>query len=232
MFNWILNVLLIVLAVIYLYRFQEMDAVDCMAEASRVPISVQMSMPDPTLNTELSYSQITQKFRNAHKSLQASPYLQALGVTEFALEMKFGMQFTEKMKSISGNVCLVPESIIVDLALEQTIFLGKSSTRSKCQFKTLMDHEMRHVKINRDGVKKNISRFEAAARQGLALFGKQQGWGPYHYNDSQGKKELLKEYMSAALNRTFKATEQEIDLQQAKVDTAQEYLRIGRSCRW
>lgn len=232
MFNRILNFVLFVLAVVYLYRYHAMSAMDCDAAAQDVQISLQVAMPDPDLNTDLSYDQITQKFRNAHGNLRAGGYVQALGVTEFAMQVQFGLQFVEKLKSFSGQMCLVPQKVEVKLSLDQTIFLGKSSTRSRCQFKTLMDHEMRHVTINRDVVQKNIPKFEAAAKEGLAQFAREQGWGPYDLGQSEVKKRTLDTYMQAAIDRTLKATERELNAKQSQVDTPEEYMRIGRACRW
>lgn len=233
MFNRILNFVLFVLAVLYIVQYQQMSVTDCAAaaQAQEAPVSVRLDMPDPNLNTDLSYSQITQKFRNAHKGL-AGGYAQALGVTEFAMEVYSGLQFVEKMKSFSTQACLVPEKVEVMTALKQTIFLGNSSTRSRCQFKTLMEHEMRHVAINRDVVRKHVPQYEAAVREGLAAFGKNQGWGPYDLGASEEKKRLLNDYMEAALDRAIKATEREINSLQSRVDTPQEYMRIGRACDW
>lgn len=232
MFNRILNFVLFVLAVVYIYRYQAMSTMDCDASAQDVPVSIQVEMPDPDLNTDLSYAQITEKFRNSHENLRFVGYTQALGVTEFAMHVQFGLQFVEKLKSFSGQMCLVPQKVEVKLALNQTIFLGQSSTRSRCQFKTLMDHEMRHVTINRDVAKKNIPKFEAAAKKGLEEFARHQGWGPYDFSDSEVKKRVLNDYLEAAMNRTIKETERQINSQQSRVDTPEEYMRIGRTCRW
>lgn len=209
-----------------------MSRLDCAGAGGQARVSVRLEMPDPDLNTDLSYDQITQKFHSYHKGQTASSYLKALGVTEFSVDVRFQLKFTEKLKSFTGEACLIPENVEVVLTLNQTIFLGQSSTRSKCQFKTLMDHEMRHVTINRDVTQKNLKKFEDSVREGVAKFGQYQGWGPYDLQHSSEKKELLKQYMDSSIKRAAKETENEINRLQSKVDTPGEYMRIGRACRW
>jgi len=228
-----LSYIVLMIALLYAYlRYQEMGALDCRGAGERAHISVRLEMPDPDLNTDLSYAQITQKFHSYHGGQSGSAYIQALGVTEFAVDVKFQLSFIEKRKTFSGEVCLIPEKVDVALTLKQTIFLGKSSTRSKCQFRTLMDHEMRHVTINRDIMQKNLKSFENSVRDGIKTFGQYQGWGPYDFSRSPEKKQLLSEYMDSSIKRVAKTTEDEINHLQSKVDTPGEYLRIGRACRW
>jgi hypothetical protein len=232
MINKLSYFLLIVGLLFAALRYQEMGELDCASAGERAQVSVRLDMPDPELNTDLSYAQITQKFRSYHGGQAASPYLQALGVTEFFMDVQFQLKFLEKMKSFTGQACLIPEKVDVVLILKQTIFLGQSSTRSKCQFKTLMDHEMRHVTINRDITQKNLKKFEESVRAGIANYGQYQGWGPYELQRSSDKKEKLKAYMDSSIKRVAKETENEINRLQSKVDTPGEYMRIGRACRW
>ncbi|MCB1682387.1 MAG: hypothetical protein KDI65_10700 [Alphaproteobacteria bacterium] len=232
MINKFSYLILFIAIVIYALKYQEMTALDCSQAGKDLPVEVHLEMPDPDLNTDLSYAQITQKFRNYHHGRGAGAFMQALGVTEFSMDVRFQMKYTEKRKTISGQVCLIPQKIDVMMNLAQTIYLGNPSTRSKCQFKTLMGHEMRHVKINRDVSQSKIKTFEESVRQGVASFGQYQGWGPYEASDSQAKKDLLTEYMNSSIGRAIKETEKEINGLQSKVDTPEEYLRIGRSCRW
>lgn len=228
-----LSYILLIFALVYAaLRYQEMGEMDCSAAGQNAPVSVRLEMPDPDLNTDLSYAQITQKFRSYHKGQAAGSFFQALGVTEFTMDVQFQLKFREKMKSFTGQACLIPEQIEVVLMLKQTIFLGRSSTRSKCQFRELMDHEMRHVTINRDVTQKNLKKFEDSVREGVAKFGQYQGWGPYDLQHSPEKRELLKQYMDSSIKRAAKATENEINRLQSKVDTPGEYMRIGRACRW
>ncbi len=232
MINKLSYLVLIVALVFAFLRYQEMEKLDCSMAGKDLPVIVHLEMPDPTLNTELSYDEITHKFRSYHKGKAAQSFMQALGVTEFGLDVKFKLTFAEKMKTFSGQVCLIPQAIDVFVNLQQTIFIGNPSTRSKCQFKTLMEHEMRHVKINKDVSLKNLKNYEDSVKEGVLAFGENQGWGPYDVSLSEKKKDLLTQYMDASIDRAVKQTEIQMNRLQSKVDTPREYQRIGRACRW
>lgn len=233
MFNRLLNLFLFFAALFYLYRYQQMSVLDCNLSIDDVPVSVRFENPDPALDTSLSYGQITRKFKSFHKGLYGAPGVQALGVTEFSLNVRLGVQFVEKLKSFTGQICLVPQSVEITIVLDQTIFLGRESVGKACQYKTLMDHELRHVRINRDVTQGKISRFEDVAREGLSAFaGKEGGWGPYNFGEVQNRKADLNSAMNNAINRGVKETEREIGRLQGRVDTPEEYRRIGQACRW
>lgn len=229
----IISYLVLILAVVFVFlQYREADKLDCSMGGMDLPVIVHLNMPDPKLNTDLSYSEITRKFRAYHRGKPTEAFQQALGVTEFSLGVKFELKFAEKMKTLAGQVCLVPQSIDVFVNLDQTIFLGNPSTRSKCKYRTLMEHEMKHVKINRDVNLKNLKQYEDSVKEGILAFGENQGWGPYPTSQSDAKKKALTEYMSASVNRVVKTNEAEMNRLQRKVDSPREYQRIGRACRW
>ena len=228
-----LSVLLIILvAVAFFVKQADMSKIDC-SENLDAPVRVTLSTPDPDLNTELSTADITRKFINYHGGrISGGGASFTPGVTEFMLDANFKFQFDEKMKTFTGQSCLIPEKLDLTLELKQKIYISRSTAADRCRFKVIMDHEMRHVHINRDTSKKNVMTFEEALKGGIRAFGRQEGFGPYDSSLSEQKKQTLRDYLNASLKIAMRDTEKEINKLQSRVDTPQEYMRIGRACRW
>jgi hypothetical protein len=213
-------------------KYAVMQTIDCRSGAQNAEISVQLEIPDPKLNTSLSFAQMTRKFDRHHDRQTSGGQDLALGLTEAKWQAQSQIGFSEVAKGLAGESCLMPGKVNVVVHLKQTIYMGKTAAKSKCQMEALMDHEMKHVAVNKGLTEKYVPKLEKLVREGLMAFSQQQGSDLYETSESAEKKEQMQDYIMRPVNRAMENMQEIANGLHEKIDTTEEYERIGRLCEW
>lgn len=204
----------------------------CVGPDAALPITVDLVMPEPVMNTDLTMRQITRKGRSLHDRTAFRGVGLAMGLTEANWGTHFNVAMQERRWPMGDQMCLTATGVTLRLELAQTIYLGRDVIRTECQIKQLMDHEMRHAEINRDMAQKHIGGFEGRVRAALAAYGRQVGWGPFSQKEAKTRSDALMKAVDGAIQAGIADKQAEATSLHAQIDTPQEYRRVSMACEW
>lgn len=152
-------------------------------------------------------------------------YLQGFASGSIGIKPSVKLNYTQDKR---GNVCLYYEAINIEISIDPKIHIAKEVFADKCMGKATLEHEMKHVKVDRLIVNKYAGIMGQKVLNGL----KERGFtaGP-----------LSPEYVEQAAGRMQKTVFQLLELEykrleldraeaQGAVDSAQEYDRVDALC--
>lgn len=145
-----------------------------------------------------------------------------LGVT--IVRLAFGTELGFAMTSGLAGVCLRPQSIKLTLGhtLHQ-VLIASEVPRGGCLFQEVLEHEMRHVAVNRQTLATYAPRVREAAARWAADAVARGG-------DSQAMAASLRDQLGAAVKPVLDQLNTTRRNQQAAIDTPEEYRRLAASC--
>lgn len=128
----------------------------------------------------------------------------------------------------NGTVCIWYDTIDIEIAIDPKIYIGKEVYYNQCQRKATLDHEMKHVHVDRQIVNKY------AAIMGQKVFDtlKQRGFaaGPVPGARAQDAANEMQNTVIRLVEHEYKKMGLErMDLQRA-VDSKEEYDRVDALC--
>jgi hypothetical protein len=167
----------------------------------------------------------TQSFRalTALKGGHAQSNAFVLGLTRAQGKLSIGLDGALLRDPLTGYECIAPK---IDVELYYTpivIYVGREFVPGTCAYREILAHEMRHLKAYLD----HLPKVEITVRAALAdRFGKK----PLYARVGQAGASLKREidtgwmpYMKRELGR--------VEVQQAQIDTPEEYARLSRVCK-
>jgi len=126
-----------------------------------------------------------------------------------------------------GN-CLWYEKINVDFHLEPLIVIAKEVREDKCMFKAVREHELKHVRVDRQIVNRYSRIIAKRLYEGL----KQRGFVVSHIrtHNIDSTKQRMEKTIKQILDLEFKELEITRARLQQKVDSLEEYKRVQAKC--
>jgi hypothetical protein len=124
---------------------------------------------------------------------------------------------------LSGTECIAPK---IDVELYYTpivIYVGKEFAPGTCAYQEILAHEMRHLKAYRD----HLPKVERTVRKALsARFDNK----PLYARSGQASASLKRE-IDTGWMPYMKRELASVEVQQAAIDTPEEYARLSRVCK-
>lgn len=170
-----------------------------------------------SIDTHLSYRSLT-----AMKGgVRGNTFVLGLTKTESRVEIR-----TEVPKMlqdpVSGYECVAPHITVKLSYLPIVIFVGKEFAPGSCAYNEILAHEQRH----RETYQVHLPKVEALVR---AALGKRFEAKPLYAPRGTASQALGRE-IDTALLPYIKAELGKVEVDQAAIDTAQEYARLGKVC--
>jgi hypothetical protein len=149
--------------------------------------------------------------------------------SQMTLGMTSGTERTEIMldapglRDVTGKRECVSPRIYVDLAYQPLqVFVAREFHQQSCAYRTVYEHEMRHVKVYRDNLPALEQRVRAALQQ-------RYGSRPL-YSAPGGGLQKLQDDVDNWLRPLIRAEVAEIERQQTQLDTGEETYRLSHAC--
>lgn len=146
-----------------------------------------------------------------------------LGLTRAQGRLSIGSDGALLRDPLSGDECIAPK---IDVELYYTpivIYVGSEFAPGTCAYQEILAHEMRHLKAYRD----HLPKVEKTVRKALSdRFGNK----PLYARSGQASVSLKRE-IDTGWMPYMKRELASVEMQQAAIDTPQEYARLSRVCK-
>lgn len=169
-----------------------------------------------TINNQLPYRALTLKTGSIDGRSET------LGLTVTRAQYGATMGGPILQDKVSGYECVAPR---VEIKLNYSpvlIYVGNEFTPGSCAYQTILEHEQRHLKAYMD----NLTRVEKVVRDAL----NRRFEGKPLYAPSGTAQSALQHEINSVWMRFINDEFDKGKVEQAKIDTPQEYARLGASC--
>ncbi|NTU76876.1 MAG: hypothetical protein HGA90_03550 [Alphaproteobacteria bacterium] len=173
-----------------------------------------------------SLSQIQQLAGHAKKIDRGGSREISIGLT--ASSMSFVSSYSVIMSSelSSPMVCGQISRFELQFGFDDTlIYLARELPYPSCGYDSVLNHEMRHVDVDRRLMSSYLPQLSALVGQRLRAI------GVVRAGSADGAEDVIKREVDAYLQELETAISSVREVQQEEVDTREEYLRISQSCR-
>lgn len=208
--------------------------------ASPVHGSSVCQMPEPTkINVIPSTKEIKYDYSSSLQNIQKvetdtkNPYgFHAFTVTQGFMkgQVKFSPKITLDFKTVpqQRSACLWYKEIDLRIEIDPTIVIGKEVAADTCMKKAVIEHELKHVKVDRAVVNKYSRRMGQKIYDRLKVAGFIVG--PVPSKDAQKMAERMHEVVSSILKSEYVMMEQERAKAQQGIDSRKEYDAVAAQC--
>lgn len=127
-----------------------------------------------------------------------------------------------------GAVCLWYDTVNLDIQIDPTIVIAKEVAKDKCMLNAVREHELKHVRVDREIVNKYAKTMGKKLHDGL----KQRGFlvGPVRQEDAQAIVTRMQETVGQLVEMEYKKMEIKRAERQQAVDSLEEYTRVSNEC--
>lgn len=166
-----------------------------------------------------------------HEHLPSNSVVPAITIPDITYDLD--VKYTEAIRGLKGKACSAPTEVILTLTLKQSFFLNRESYSYKCEFDAAIDHEMKHMKLNKRYLEKSKDIFEKEVLSTINHFKKKYGPGPHKKGKLKRiQRRLERKSMKAAMKIALLQTKLDFKELRLLVDTPEEYKRIQKACVW
>lgn len=169
-----------------------------------------------SIDTHLSYTALTAMKGGA----RANTYVLGLTRTESRIGMSLGGKLLQD--SVSGYECVAPQIAVKLYYVPVVIYIGKEFPAGTCAYNEILTHELRHLKAYMD----HLPKVEQLVR---AALDKRFEAKPLYAPKGSANAALSSEINTGWLPY-IKAEMAKVEVQQAAIDSPQEYARLAKAC--
>jgi hypothetical protein len=170
-----------------------------------------------SLNHDLSYQALTKMKQPG----RANAVVLGLTKTQSRVEIKLAGALLQD--AASGYECVAPQITVRLFYDPVVIYVGREFPVASCSYQQILAHELRHLKVYLD----HLPVVEIAVRAALAhRFEAKPLYAP-----SGTARSALEHEVNSGWLPYIRAEMAKVELQQEAIDSAQEYARLGASCK-
>lgn len=193
----------------------------------------------PKINIMMSSKQVQYDLSRSKRDLKGfnidtkSPYdanahTEVGGLMNGEISVNSQVSFGYLQDTNSGEACYWYDTIEVKMHIDPTIFIAKENPQGSCEYNAILEHEMKHIKIDRAILKKYKARIENDLYKIASKVGT---IGPISLSISgRTQNKMMKIIEKAVSNQTERMYAERRKLQQS-VDSLEEYERVANKCR-
>lgn len=192
----------------------------------------------PAINIKLTSNQIKYNFNQSKNSLKShdidtvSPYDQhahteigGLMSGEISVKTNVGFGWTSSRRT--GETCFWYDNIDVNMHIDPTILVASEHPEGTCMHGSILEHEMKHIKVDRKVLKKYQGLLKSDIQR---VVRKVDVVGPVSERSKEkARQKMMRIIEKTVSNRTERMYEERRRLQQA-VDSLSEYERVAARC--
>lgn len=192
----------------------------------------------PSISIRTSTDQISYDFSKSEKQLNnfhittKNPYANNV-ITDVGGVMKGGIEAQQKMSfgalknQHTNQICFWYDSIDVLIHIKPTIFIASEFPPETCMHNAIMEHEQKHIQVDREIVNKYAALIGNAFKEDLTKYSV---FGPFPLSNEQAMIEGIKSRMQNILKYYTNQMSTERQSRQQEIDTLSEYQRVNKSC--
>ena len=128
----------------------------------------------------------------------------------------------------TNETCQWIDKMDVNIRIDPKIYIAREHARGTCRHNAILEHEMKHIFVDREIVKKYVPKIRRELEQAVLKVGIV---GPKPTRDQIIYQDKITKYMDDALQSISKKMYEERNVKQQGVDTLEEYERVDRMCR-
>lgn len=151
-------------------------------------------------------------------------FADTIGITDATISVDSEIRTTSAGPA-NGPVCVWPSIVSIKLSTAPTIYVDVS--HGACRQAAAMEHEMRHVAIDRELIARFLPIFRARVTRMTEAIG---SVAAPSNDDLSSVRERIEEKINAMLAVTYDSMAAERGLLQQAQDSPQEYRRISNAC--
>lgn len=197
-----------------------------------LPEKVKINIVPETKEIELDYSRSLANLQKT-KTDTVDPYgMHSSSITQGFMEGQISMKREVKLdfKQINRGkeVCLWYKAIDINVHITPKIVIAKEIKRNRCMHKAVLEHEHKHIDVDRDVVNETARRlgknlYAALAKKGFTV-------GPVPAKDAQKHADKMVKYVMDITQKDYETLGKHRSERQAAVDTLEEYERVKALC--
>ena len=125
------------------------------------------------------------------------------------------------------QMCQWIDRVDVKINIDPTIYISRDHKPGSCRHKAIMDHEMKHIYVDREIVKKYIPYIKSNLSKAVIDIGI---IGPKNTSEQQRYQKKINDYIAAEVKNINDRLNAERRQRQQAIDTRQEYDRVAALC--
>ena len=125
--------------------------------------------------------------------------------------------------------CLYVDNLKIGIHINPKIYIAKDFAKDGCMYKAVMEHEQKHIQVDR----MIVNKYTSIIVKGLDAALKKTGYahGPFPAGQMQAEQKRLQDYTQGIVKAySAQMNKERMQLQQ-QVDSLQEYNRVNNLCR-
>jgi hypothetical protein len=138
------------------------------------------------------------------------------------------MRFMHETYPALNTACLYVDQINVRIHIKPVVYIAREFPKTGCMYKAIMEHEKKHVRVDRYIVNKYtnilVRALDAQLKKTNAAH------GPMALSDIKSYQEKLNEVFNQTVSRYSKQMSNERRILQQQVDSLEEYERVRNQC--
>lgn len=149
------------------------------------------------------------------------------GLMSGKINYKSGIEITGIRYAANRTTCLWINKVSIDIVIDPTIFIASENPKGTCKFVAIVEHESKHVAIDRRTVQDHLPLIRQAAVNAVAKVGVV---GPKPDEDGEKYKEKMSDYVEKAMKAAVDEMYADRAKRQAALDSKEEYERVDAKC--
>ncbi len=196
----------------------------CMNFGQSPDVTLRIEPGKITLNNRYSRSQIKTLSGRGPSSVKLGSRWQPIGLT--LTEQQFSMRVKVDAKRIgSDRFCGQLSRVDARLGYDKLkVYIARKYRPGSCNYRSILDHENRHVSVFRNTLVKYAPRVERRLRRFAASL------GPVVATSADQAAKILQQKLQRELKPLIREMDREMDFRNAKLDSPQNYRREQARC--
>ena len=149
------------------------------------------------------------------------------GLMQGGISVESKIQVASLTYPRTRQTCQWIDNMEVNITIDPKIYIARDHKQGTCHHDAILGHEMKHVFVDREIVKKFIPQIEAELNAAVRKVGIV---GPKPERDLRKYQKKISDYMDQRLKRVSEKMYDERKNRQQKVDTLEEYERVAGMC--
>lgn len=149
------------------------------------------------------------------------------GLTRSNIDTRFEMNLKNSKNSLTRESCTWIDNINVTVTYAPVVYIAKNYAAHSCPYKETLIHEYRHVNTDIITINEYLPHIKAAVATASANLATTSPVDEAEIKNVQDKIKLVLTESLTAIHDKMNTARM---LRQQKVDTRQEYLRLGKAC--
>ena len=128
----------------------------------------------------------------------------------------------------TGEICQWIDKIDVRVKIDPKIYIARDNKPGSCRHKAILDHEMKHIFVDREIVKTMIPKIKTKLEKAVIDVGIV---GPKNERDQTRYQNKINDYIESQIREINNALNNERRQKQQNIDTLAEYERVSKLCK-